>query len=139
MKELILDTNFLISFVTDRNPAQQEKAAEIFMSASRLKLLLLCPQPVIIEFVYVLEKIYHQPKKHIQQLAADLLALPGIEVIHEINFYQVLTFWPDHLADFGDALVATAAKMRKEAQVATFDKKLINSLKKFGIRTIHFS
>jgi len=123
----------------EHGEAQQEKAAEIFMSASRLKLLLLCPQPVIIEFVYVLEKIYHQPKKHIQQLAADLLALPGIEVIHEINFYQVLTFWPDHLADFGDALVATAAKMRKEAQVATFDKKLINSLKKFGIRTIHFS
>jgi predicted nucleic-acid-binding protein len=135
MKELILDTNFLISFVTDRNLAQQEKAAEVFLQATHLKTQLLCPQSVIIEFTYVLEKIYHQPKKHIRQLVADLLVLPGLEVIQKIDFNWVLTFWPDQVADFGDALVAAAAKVRKEAQVATFDKALIHSLKKLGIKT----
>ena len=136
MRELILDTNFLISFVTDRNLAQQEKAAEVFQRAVRLKTLLLCPQPVITEFVYVLEKIYRQPKEHIRTVVADLLALPGLQVIQEIDFNWVLTYWPGQVADFGDSLVAAAAKVRKEAQVATFDKRLINSLKKVGIRIL---
>jgi predicted nucleic-acid-binding protein len=83
----------------------------------------------------VLEKIYRQPKKHIHQIVADLIALPGLKVIQEIDFNEVLTYWPGKVADFGDALVAVAAKARKEAQVATFDKALIHSLKKVGIKT----
>ena len=135
MTELIIDTNFLISFVTDRNPAQQEKASEIFLGAARLKTRLLCPQSVIIEFIYVLEKIYRQPQKNIRQLMVDLLALPGLEVIQKINFPSVFKLWPDLVADFGDALVVSAAQTHKEAEVATFDKALIISLKQIGIKT----
>jgi predicted nucleic-acid-binding protein len=135
MREIIVDTNFLISFVTDRNPAQQEKAAELFLSAARLKTLLLCPSSVIIEFVYVLEKIYRHPREQIREAVADLLALPGLEVMQLVDFNLVLTFWPGQIADFGDALVAAAAKARKEAQVATFDKRLISALNRVRIKS----
>jgi predicted nucleic-acid-binding protein len=135
MRELILDTNLLLSFVTDRHPGQQEKVAELFLSASRLKTMLLCPQHVITEFVYVLEKIYRQPKKQVRQMVADFMAWPGVQVVQEIDFKWVLAFWPDQITDFGDALVAAVATVRKEAQVATFDKRLITSLKKVGLRT----
>jgi predicted nucleic-acid-binding protein len=135
MRELIVDTNLIISFLTDRNPAQQEQAAELFHSAARLKTLLLCPQSVITEFVYVLEKVYRQPKEHIRQVVADLLALPGVQVMPEIDFHRLLTYWPEDMPDFGDAMVAAAARVHKEAQVATFDKSLISSLRKLGIKT----
>ena len=52
MKKRVIDTNALISFVTDRNPDQQEKAAAIFEDAARLKATILCPQNVLTEFVY---------------------------------------------------------------------------------------
>jgi predicted nucleic-acid-binding protein len=65
---------------------------------------------------------------------AGLLSVPGLAVIQKINFSWALTYWPDQGADFGDALVAAAAKVRKEAQVATFDKAMINSLRKVGIK-----
>jgi predicted nucleic-acid-binding protein len=133
---LILDTNFILSFVTDRNRAQQEKAAELFLRAASLKTLLLCPQSVIIEFVQVLEKVYRQPKEQIRQLVADLLALPGVQVVQEIDFTWLLTYWPGQIADFDDALVAAVAKARKEARVATFDKKLMASLQQAGIRIL---
>lgn len=62
MKKVVIDTNALISFVTDRNPAQQENIAAVFEDAARLKVIILCPQNVLTEFVYVLEKIYRLPK-----------------------------------------------------------------------------
>ena len=36
MKKYIIDTNALISFVTDRNPAQQRRIGEIFEGAAML-------------------------------------------------------------------------------------------------------
>ena len=70
MRTLVIDTNALISFVTDRNPVQQEKIAVIFDEAARLKIAILCPQNVLTEFVYVLEKIYNL---HFARLKADFV------------------------------------------------------------------
>jgi predicted nucleic-acid-binding protein len=136
MQELIIDTNLLLSFVTDRNLAQQEKAAQLFLSASRLKLTLWCPQAVITEFVYVLEKIYSRPKEQIRQMLIDLIALPGVQVAHELDVARVLTYWPEHITDFGDALVGAVAKGRAKARVATFDKRLRAALERVGLQTV---
>lgn len=91
---------------------------------------------MIIEFVYVLEKVYRRPQGQIRQLVVDFLAFPGVQVVHEIDFAWVLTYWPGQIVDFGDALVAGVAKARKEARVATFDQKLRASLQKTGIRIL---
>ena len=77
MRKLVIDTNALISFVTDRNPAQQEKIAGVLDDAAQLQITVLCPQNVLTEFVYVLEKIYKQPKSQIRSMIADFIALPG--------------------------------------------------------------
>jgi len=37
MKKVVIDTNALIPFVTDRNPAQQENITAVFEDAARLK------------------------------------------------------------------------------------------------------
>ena len=53
---IVIDTNALISFVTDRNKSRQDKIAELFENAAGLRMSILCPQNVLTEFVYVLEK-----------------------------------------------------------------------------------
>ena len=58
MKKTIIDTNALISFVTDRNPTQQKRIADVLEGAARLQWIVLCPQNVLTEFVYVLDKVY---------------------------------------------------------------------------------
>ena len=63
MKTYVIDTNALISFVTDRNPAQQQKIADIFDEAVRLKSTIICPQNALTEFVYVLDRVYGTPKR----------------------------------------------------------------------------
>jgi len=95
VKKYLIDTNALISYVTDRNPDQQKKIAKIFQGVVRLKGVILCPQNVLTEFIYVLDKVYGISKNDIQMMVKDFLAMPGIELVHEIDFPAVLKFWPE--------------------------------------------
>ena len=129
MRKVIIDTNTLVSFVTDRNTNQQKKSAELFEEASRLKLMILCHQNVVTEFVYVMEKIYKIRKEKIKEIISDFVLMPGIELVHEIDIKKVLQFWPTSVPDFGDALLAALCKTSKNSSSATFDRKFQNALK----------
>lgn len=132
MKKYTIDTNALISFVTDRNAEQQQKIAPLFESAANLKAMILCHQYVLTEFIYVMDRVYQIPKEEISRMVADFVDMPGIEVIHEIDFNAVLSYWPNPLPDFGDAVIASVSKARKSA-IVTFDRKFANNLKSLGL------
>jgi predicted nucleic-acid-binding protein len=136
VKKYIIDTNVLISFVTDRNPAQQEIVAPLFESASRLKCTLICHQFVLTEFVFVMDKVYGTPKETINSMLRDLVSMPGGEVYQETDFSTLLSYWPAKIMDFGDALLAATAKKIKGAIVVTFDEKFKVALKKLGQETL---
>jgi predicted nucleic-acid-binding protein len=136
MKKYIIDTNALISFVTDRNLAQQEIVAPIFELVSRLKCSLICHQSVLTEFVFVMEKVYGIPKEKINTMLNDFVTMPGVEILQQTDFKTVLSLWPAVVADYGDALVAAAAKKVKGATVVTFDVKFKSALKKLGVDSL---
>lgn len=135
MRRYIIDTNALISFVTDRNLEQQRKIAPLFESAAQMKVVILCHQHVLTEFIYVLDRIYQVPKDEIGRMIKDLIEMPGIEVIQEVDFKIILSWWPDPIPDFGDALIAAAGKARSRTMVVTFDRKFVTKLKALGINT----
>lgn len=136
MKKIVIDTNTLISFVTNRNLKQQKMASSLFDNASQLKTLILCPQNVLTEFVFVMDKVYGVSSIKINKILYDFVSMPGIEVIHELDVGQLLLYWPKHFNDFGDAIIASVCKGIKGTSVATFDRKFKNSLKKANL-TIH--
>lgn len=123
MKRYLIGTNALISFVTDRNPSQQEPIARLFEQAAQATATVFCPQNVLVEFAYVMEKVYRQPKVLIRRMLADFIALPGVTVAHDIDFAEVLRLWPEPVADLGDALAAAAARGAKKAALVTFDRR----------------
>ncbi len=135
MKIYIIDTNALISFITDRNPSQQELVAKIFKETAKLRAMVLCPQNVLTEFVYVMDKIYEVDKITIQTIIKDFVSMPGIEIIHDINLNILLFYWPERFPDFGDAVVASVCKANKGTIIASFDKKFIIALKKANLPT----
>jgi predicted nucleic-acid-binding protein len=136
MKKYIIDTNVLISFVTDRNPEQQKIVAPLFESASRLKCSLICHHFVLTEFVFVMDKVYGTPKETINAMLRDLIAMPGITLYQDTDFGPLLSFWPSKIPDFGDALVAATAKVVKGAIVVTFDTKFKSALKTLGLESL---
>jgi len=83
VRRYVIDTNALISFVTDRNLEQQQKIAPLFESAAHMKAVIFCHQHVLTEFIYVLDRIYQVPKDEIGRMIKDLIEMPGIEVIQK--------------------------------------------------------
>jgi predicted nucleic-acid-binding protein len=138
LKNYIIDTNALISFVTDRNPTQQGKISTLFDSAVRLKVGVLCPQNVLTEFVYVMDAVYGIGKDEIRDIIRDFIRLPGVEVVHQINLKTLCTLWPEKVPDYGDAIIASLCKDTKGTSVATFDRKFRAKLKKLGLATSPF-
>jgi predicted nucleic-acid-binding protein len=133
VKRYVFDTNALISFVTDRNPPQQQKVAPLFESAAHLKAAILCHQHVLTEFIYVMDRVYGVPKDEINRMIGDLIEMPGIEVVHEVDFKTVLSCWPDPIPDFGDAVITSVSKTRKGSVIVTFDRKFVDHLKSLGL------
>ena len=133
MRRYVIDTNALISFVTDRNPEQQQEIAPLFESAAHMKAVIFCHQHVLTEFIYVLDRIYQVPKDEIGRMIKDLIEMPGIEVIQEVDFKTILSWWPDPIPDFGDALIAAAGKTRSGSMIVTFDRKFAANLKTLDI------
>jgi len=138
MKTYIIDTNALISFVTDRDTAQQEIIATIFKSAANLKETVFCPQNVLTEFIYVMEKVYGIPKMTIHTMIRDFISMPGIKIIHDIDLNILFSYWPEHIPDFGDAVVAGVCKANKGSVVATFDKKFVDLLRRLDLIAIFY-
>ena len=133
MKRIIIDTNCLISFVTDRNLEQQQKIARLFADAARLKKIILCHHHVLSEFVYVLSSVYRLPDNNIHDMISDFIAMPGIELITDVNMDIILSYWPKHIPDYGDAIIAAQCKNSTRAAIATFDKKFKNALVTLGL------
>ncbi len=133
MKKIIIDTNLLLSFLTDRNLPQQETAAMLFNDAAALKKEILCQQEVLSEFVYVLGSVYKVSKKDIHDILTEFTELPGVEITSNLNFDIVLQLWPEHVSDYGDAVIAALCKKTKNSSIATFDQRFIKELKHIGL------
>ena len=138
MKNYIIDTNALISFVTDRNPAQQDKIANLLDSAAQLKVRVLCPQNVLTEFVYVMDSVYRIGKSEIRDIVRDFIKLPGVEIVHQISLSTLFTFWPAKVPDYGDAIIATLCMDTSGSSVATFDRKFRAKLRTLGLAVFSF-
>ena len=138
MKNYIIDTNALISFVTDRNPTQQDKIAKVLDSAVQLRVRVLCPQNVLTEFVYVMDSVYRIGKAEIRDLVKDFIILPGVEIVHQISLKTLFGFWPAKVPDYGDAIIASLCKDIRGSSVATFDRKFKAKLKKLDLSVFPF-
>jgi len=125
----LIDTNALISFITDRNPIQQEIIAPYFVQATEGKSEIILHFTVLTEFVYVMQKIYHIETEFLNSLLTQLISSKGIKTSNEVNEINILKIWPNITKDWGDAVLANYVLQNKDIHFLSFDVKLRNILK----------
>ena len=132
MKQILVDSNVLISFLTDRNARQSERAAALLSGAEAQEHRLVLHSMSIVEMIYVLTKLYHEDPQSVAADVADLLAMPEVVSADEVMWSLVLERWPQTISELGDAILAAAASGGQFDAVATFDRNLAKKLVKQG-------
>jgi predicted nucleic acid-binding protein len=132
MRRIVLDTNVLLSFLTDRDPEQQEKAAHLFDEAAAGELTLVLHQMVVTELVYVLRNLYSVAPEVIAATIEDVLAMPGIAPENDLVWSLLLDLWPAKVSDFTDAALAAVAIQGRHDALATFDRPFARQLARQG-------
>lgn len=133
MIKVIIDTNVLVSFLTDRNPRQQEQAATLFERAASLRTAIICHPNVIAEFIYVMDSVYRVQKNELHSMVRDLIELPALTVIQDFDLKTTLLYWPASVSDYGDSLLAALCKRTRNSAVGTFDRKFQRELIDLGL------
>jgi predicted nucleic-acid-binding protein len=135
MTRVGVDANVVISFITDRDLKQQERAAELFAAATAGECVIILHQAVITEAVYVLCNLYDEKPHVVCAVMRDLSTLPGVVAANEIDWGTVWSSWPDRLHDFGDACIIAAARANTFDELATFDVAFAKTARQQGAAT----
>jgi len=133
MRRIGVDSNVVVSFVTDRNAAQLQQAAELFGGAAEGQHVVVVPHSVISESVYVLGNVYGVTASTVSSTMNDLLSLAGVMAVDDADWPIIWNTWPRHIKDFGDACVAAVGRAGAFDALATFDLAFAKQVRRQGL------
>ncbi len=136
MKQVLIDTNVLVSFLTDRNQEQQEHAARLLESAATGQLEVVLHQAVVFELAYVLLNLYGREPAEVRSILEELLALPGVTAVERLPWGEVFDLWPHPFPDLADAALAAACRELRCDEIATFDRRFVRRLRQAGLHSV---
>ena len=132
MPRVAIDTNVLISTVLDRDVEQQQKTEQLLLRAGNGELVIALPQFVIFEAIYVLRSVYEFPPHEITTMLREAISLPGVTIVDGCPWPLFFEHWSNLRPDVIDAAILGLA-IAKQYSLATFDRKLANRAKSFGV------
>lgn len=132
MKKVLLDTNTLLSFFTDRNERQRNDIARLFQEALNGEVEIILHHHVLSEMIFTLLNVYQEKPERASEVLLDTIEHPGVALESEIRWPAVVQMWPSSFRDFDDAILAAVAKERA-CPVFTFDKAFGKQLQRAGM------
>ncbi|HID66165.1 MAG TPA: type II toxin-antitoxin system VapC family toxin [Aquificaceae bacterium] len=118
--EGILDTNLFLRYLHDGTEEEKEKFRKLIKEATHKGAVFYVPSIVIVEMVYVLEKVYGLPKSEVREIVESIFSLP-VEVENFEVILKALALYEEKNLKFGDALVLAYAQVRRIKPIYTFD------------------
>ena len=136
MEQVLIDTNAILSFLTDRNPAQKKTVMTLTERSLKGELEIILAQHVLSETIFTLLNVYGIGKKTVIEMVRDLVAHPGVRLENQLIWAEVLDLWAGLFSDFGDAVIASVARAAQYS-VFTFDSKFGKKLKSANVTWIN--
>jgi predicted nucleic-acid-binding protein len=119
-----LDTNVLVRYLTQDDPAQFARAAAFIDAASEREEQFLVNTPVLCELVWVLATVYDYSREEIGQALEQIFATAQFEIERLDEARQALGDFRSSKADFSDALIGRINRSLGAKHTVTFDRDL---------------
>lgn len=119
-----LDTNVLVRYLTQDDPAQFAKAAAFIDAASEREEQFLINTPVLCELVWVLAAVYDYSREEIAQALEQIFTTAQFEIERLDEARQALGDFRSSKADFSDALIGRINRSLGAKHTVTFDRGL---------------
>ena len=124
---IAIDTNVLVRFVAQDDPAQSPQATKLIREALARGDTVFVSGVVLAETVWVLKSYYRLPRHAIALMLEALLGAPGFEVEAAVEAAAALQNYRALQGDYVDYLIGHLADSRKSGPVYTFDQGLKSS------------
>jgi predicted nucleic-acid-binding protein len=122
-KDVVIDTNLLVRYLTDDEPQKAKAVDALLNSAAKGELKILIPSVVIAELVWVLESFYKMVAEDIGGLVEAIFNTPGVDSQDKSIIKEALKIYRSKKIDLIDAWIIEFAKAKGAKRVYTFDKK----------------
>lgn len=115
-----VNTNILIKHFTG-DPPETAARATAFLAATEV---LLVPDLIVAEVVYVLESFYEVPREEVARLVQSVIAYPPIRTLDAALLLRALEVYETERIDFADAYLVANAEASGVVDIASFDRAL---------------
>jgi predicted nucleic-acid-binding protein len=119
-----LDTNVLVRYLMQDDPAQFARAAAFIDAASEREEQFLINTPVLCELVWVLATVYDYSREEIAQALEQIFTTAQFEIERLDEARQALGDFRSSKADYSDALIGRINRSLGAKHTVTFDRDL---------------
>lgn len=123
----IVDANVVLRYLLGDHPELSAKAKNFFDDVRAGERGACVTESVVVECVYVMQRLYQVPRSEIADKLTTLLGFRGISGDQVPLLRGALSLYANSKVSFVDALIATTADA-KQLPVETYDKDLIKLL-----------
>ncbi len=123
---IALDTNVLVRFLVADDIGQHRRAVAFIERSLATDTVLLIPDIVLVETVWVLRRSYRLTRAEIASVLHRLLAARQLELDARDCVIRALRRFETGKGDFSDYLIAEHAAAKGAATVVTFDRALLD-------------
>jgi predicted nucleic-acid-binding protein len=122
-RDVVIDTNLLVRYLTDNEPQKAKAVDALLNSAGKGEIKILIPSIVIAELVWVLESFYKMIADDITGLVEAILNTPGVDTQDKSVIKGALKLYRSKKIDLIDAWIIEFTKAKGAKRIYTFDKK----------------
>ncbi len=125
---VLIDTNYIIRFLTMEPMEHYEKAKELFYRVAKREIEVIISEGIIMECYFVLLKFYKWDKERIINKLEKILKMKNVLCNEKYIILQVLDILRVKNIDFIDALLCAKSKILGY-EIKSFDKDIEKCLK----------
>ena len=118
-----IDTNVLVRYIVQDDPKQSRVATKLIETSLSATNKGFISSVVICEVVWVLKRLYRQPKDRLLLVVKTILEAEACEVEHRDCAWRAYYDFDEGLADFSDYYLARINKTYGASFTASFDER----------------